>query len=71
MLRLHPTGYAQHERASTTARPERSGAKSKGEQRVFTTHLKKDPYRCRCFSILVGYLHIDTSRHLPVDAGSY
>jgi hypothetical protein len=44
MLRLHPAGYAQHERASTTARPERSGAKSKGEQRAFTTHLKKDPY---------------------------
>ena len=45
MLRLHPAGYAQHERTSKPARPERSKAKSKGEQGVFTTHLKKDPYR--------------------------
>ncbi len=45
MLRLHPAGYAQHERTSKPARPERSAAKSKGEQGVFTTHLKKDPYR--------------------------
>ena len=44
MLRLHPAGYAQHERASTTARPERSGAKSKGAQKVLTPHLKKDLY---------------------------
>src|SRR5262245_8113994 len=44
MLRLHPAGYAQHERTSTTARPERSEAKSKGELRVVTTHLKKNPY---------------------------
>jgi hypothetical protein len=44
MLRLHPAGYAQHERTSKPARPERSEAKSKGEQGVFTTHLKKDPY---------------------------
>src|SRR5882724_3425077 len=44
MLRLHPTGYAQHERTSHPARPERSAAKSKGEQGVFTTHRKKDPY---------------------------
>jgi hypothetical protein len=43
MLRLHPAGYAQHERTSKPARPERSAAKSKGEQGVFTTHLKKDP----------------------------
>ena len=44
MLRLHPAGYAQHERTSKPARPERSEAKSKGEQGVFTTHLKKEPY---------------------------
>jgi len=44
MLRLHPAGYAQHERTSKPARPERSEAKSKGEQGVFTTHLKRDPY---------------------------
>ncbi len=44
MLRLHSAGYAQHERTSKPARPERSEAKSKGEQGVFTTHLKKDPY---------------------------
>jgi hypothetical protein len=44
MLRLHPADYAQHERTSNPAHPERSEAKSKGEQGVFTTHLKKDPY---------------------------
>src|SRR5438034_4356392 len=30
MLRLHPPGYAQHERGQITVRPERSAAKSKG-----------------------------------------
>ncbi len=46
MLRLHPAGYAQHDRTSQPARPERSEAKSKGEQGVFTPHFKKDPYIC-------------------------
>jgi hypothetical protein len=40
MLRLHPAGYAQPERTSNPARPERSAAKSKGEQGEFTIHLK-------------------------------
>ncbi len=44
MLRLHPAGYAQHDRTSQPARPERSEAKSQGEQGEFTIHLKKDPY---------------------------
>jgi hypothetical protein len=39
MLRLHPTGYAQHERLAKTVHPERSAAKSKGEPGIFLTHL--------------------------------
>ena len=53
MLRLHPTGYAQHERGSKPARPERR-AKSKGEQRVFITQLRKEPNRGVACSLLLS-----------------
>src|SRR5512132_54590 len=64
MLRLHPAGYAQHERTSHPARPERSAAKSKGEQAVFTTHLKKDPYRslsCALFLPVLSSIRMKAS----------